>query len=386
MASKDGAVAWIVVLVLTFAVRVAVRSPARRSGARVATPRRRSPTFVVWAFAEERGQVREIEFGAHAYRVEIPKELRETTMFRVVGRPLAVGSAPTPALAVVHPAPPAEWPTAIWLAESQLARGAAVEVGTPDGVVLVRVVPGTAPGALVPIPAPGRPGASSGRSVRVRAFRAEMRASPRSLGLEHDAIVAGARARVETLRQRLPDAFRAHPPLSATTIARAAARGGWFGVFRLVHERLGLAAYCVLPRVVDGLPEHVLGQCRRDARPGGNPTLGVIELSRQATADPFVLAATVAHELCHVLYGSWVETEDQRVARRRQARARARREDPRVDYDEEYDVELLVCELGLGTAAVAAWRNGLGRPGYFPFEVYERLVADAAERSRAHEA
>jgi hypothetical protein len=161
--------------------------------------------------------------------------------------------------------------------------------------------------------------------------------------------------------------------LRAETIADLFNEGGWRKIFAALIGHLQLDH--LLIELKTSVPDSLPGTCQRTVQFRNNlPAFSnyVITINEKFLDNPFAVAAILAHELCHVVYG-------EKIADTPKSSGYVAKSD-KATLDEERTVDLLVFLFKMGEFQLRLARDTRLTFGYFNQEVFERMQGIVAKK------
>lgn len=161
--------------------------------------------------------------------------------------------------------------------------------------------------------------------------------------------------------------------LRAETIADQFNEGGWRSIFDALLKHLELEQLPIEVKISE--PESLPGTCQRRVQVSSNTSSineYAITINEKFLDNPFAVAAILAHELCHVVYG-------EKIADTPQMSGYVTKSD-KATLDEERTVDLLVFLFKMGEFQLRLARDTRLTFGYFNQEVFERMQGIVAKK------
>ncbi len=338
----------------------------------------------VWLEEEDLGKEKVITVGNKEHTIVIPPRIRQPTIVRYRG----IGDTKWGQTGDVYLH---AWlnkgediQATLWLSQSCARRGADKKIML-DGKAVTLVVPpysqdgqtirlagyGKAPGGKG---SPPLPNPKHGHAlIKLRTYPDTI--TPRygsfdELSTDDMALEGWVINRIEHVIQRLARSRFPERPLPADQIADAYNESGWRGVFRLLIHHLMLEEFAIWVSTSTSL--EVPGRCSPTTRTTADGTVASgykIEISELCLDDPFLVAAILAHELCHVLYAERLHQAPSPGTTQEEATLQV-----------EHTVDLLVFMLKVGECQLRVARDQALTLGYFNQDVFERMQIIAQRR------
>jgi hypothetical protein len=177
-------------------------------------------------------------------------------------------------------------------------------------------------------------------------------------------------------------------PMQAETVADLFNQWGWKGVFDVLVIHLGLRRLRITARTSNSIVQP--GECQSEITYINNVADSVhyvITINDQFIDSPFVAAAIMAHELCHVVYDERIDSLVKRnpvyLGSGQPSLWRSKAGEDLLEF--ERMIDLLVCMFKLGEFQIRTSRDRRLTLGYFTQEIFERMQVIVARKQRKFE-
>jgi hypothetical protein len=285
----------------------------------------------------------------------------------------------------------------LWISETTARNGAQKMLGIGSKKIIMGVPEGSRDGLVVRLRGLGNkpefdprhpfvPRVSGNLLVKLVVYPDSVEPAYRSLdslGIDDMALEGWVYRKFDEVTNQMGRSSFFVKPMRAETVADRFNESGWKGVFDALVRHLGLDRLKITASASSSLIQP--GECRREVTYHNFvPVSGqyMITINRQFIDSPFVVAAIMAHELCHVVYYERIENPLQRSSVNSQT-VQFPVLSPKVGEELlqfERTIDLLVVMFKLGEFQIRTSRDKRLTLGYFNQEVFERMQVIVARK------
>ena len=328
---------------------------------------------------EELGEYKTIINETKEIEFRLPKEIDQPTIYRLKGLGKTKGKLTGNILIQIWLNKGEDVNTRLWLSESSAWTEALKNLSTTHGTVKVLVPKGSTDGSIIKMKGFGNPPAfgpgvsfhSEKRGdllVRVRTYPDYVNPLYRSFGsLNTDAMALEGwlYQKIDEIISKLGKSILNIEPITADTIADVFNENGWNGIFNYLRNHLNLTDLKIDVIPTDSITKP--GECQQSVSQYSSGSVYIssckIYINQAYIEDPIFVAAILAHELCHVIYGQHFLQIDKHN----------QSNNDKQTLEQERMVDLLVFMHRIGGFQIRVSRAKHITLGYFDQETFDRM-------------
>lgn len=336
----------------------------------------------IWIEQEDLGTEKTITLNNKQFRVAIPQTINKHVILRLRGFGKTRGDQAGDLFLHVWLNKGEDINRSLWLSETSARNGVHKKLLSGEKKLIVAVPPKSYNGLTIRAKGLGqRPGFSwrapfldrKRGNLLVKLFVYPDTVTPNygsfeALSTDNMALEGWVYQKIdEVIRKAGKSAFPVNP-IQADTVADLFNERGWTGIFHALAGHLKLTHLNIEPIKSDSIS--LPGSCQKFVTYQNNVPVSrkyTITIREQLLDHPFLIAAILAHELCHVIYSERIAGNPMSAGYGTQA--------GKASLEEERTVDLLVFMFKIGEFQLRVARDKRLTLGYFNQEVFERMQA-----------
>jgi hypothetical protein len=317
-------------------------------------------------------ETKEIEF-------RVPKKIEQPTILRLKGLGKIKGKLTGNLLIEIWLNKGEDVNACLWLSESSAWNGTVKNLWTSKGMINVLVPRRSDDGIIIRMKGFGNPPAfgpgvafhSEKRGdllVRVRTYPDHVNPLYRSFGLLNTdamALEGWVYQKIDEIISKFGKSILYLEPITADTIAEVFNEKGWKGIFNYLRNHLNLKDLKIEVIPTDSMTKP--GECQQNVSQYSSGSVYInsckIYINQAYIEDPICVAAILAHELCHVIYGQHFLQIDKNN----------QSNNDKQTLEQERMVDLLVFMHRIGGFQIRVSRAKHITLGYFDQETFDRM-------------
>lgn len=334
----------------------------------------------IWIEEEDLGKEKVIRLKNKQYAVKIPRNIDKNIVLRLRGLGKTIDHKTGDLLLHIWLNKGDDVRKNLWLSETSARNGVDKQLLLDEKKVTMVIPPNSHNGLVIRLKGLGRELSFNWRAPLLHRKRGNVLVqlyiypdnvtlkygSFEMLSTEDLALEAWAYRRTDEVIHKIGRSSLPVNPIQAGAIADLFNERGWKAIFHALVGHLQLTHLDIELTTSSSIP--MPGRCQKTATSQYNSSVAInymITINEQFLDNPFLIAAILAHELCHVVYSERIDDAPKSVGYRIKTEQET--------LEEERTVDLLVFMFKLGEFQLRVARDKRLTLGYFNQEIFERL-------------
>jgi hypothetical protein len=334
----------------------------------------------IWVEQEDLSKEKDININNKRYKVTIPQEINQKVILRLRGLGRTKGNKTGDLFLHIWLNKGDDIRKSLWISETSARNGTDKILLLNEKKITIVIPPKTYNGLTIRLKGLGRELDFNLRAPFLHRIRGNLlvklfvypdHIAPNygsfdMLNTEDMALEGWVYQKIDQVIQKIGESSFSVNPIQANTIADLFNERGWRGIFHALVSQLKLTHLNIQLTNSDSIS--IPGSCERTVTYQDNTPVKynyLIKINEQFLDNPFIIAAIIAHELCHVIYSERIDDPAKLAGYRLKSE--------QSTLEEERTVDLLVFMFKIGEFQLRVARDKRLTLGYFNQKIFERI-------------